>query len=668
MPKIKRILVANRGEIACRIIRTARALGIDTVAVHSDADEGAPHVRLADDAARIGPAPVRESYLSIERLLDAARRTRADAVHPGYGFLSENAAFARACAEAGLTFIGPPAAAIEAMGNKAEAKRRMRQAGVPCVPGYDGPEQSDAALAQAADSIGYPIMVKAAAGGGGRGMRLVGSPEALVPALALARAEADSAFGSAELILEKAIVRPRHVEIQVFADAHGHVIHLGERDCSVQRRHQKIIEEAPCPILTEEVRREMGRAATLAARSIGYLGAGTVELLLDESGSFYFLEMNTRLQVEHPVTEMVTGLDLVALQIQVAEGRPLGIDQDDVVLEGHAIEARVYAEDPARGFLPATGLVERFTPPTTEGVRVDAGIQTGQEVSPHYDAMVAKIIAGGPTREIARRRLVAALERLVLFGPKTNQRFLIDCLDNPTFAERGATTAFLSEEMSEEATRARPPLAREIALAAVVRAVLEREASVASAVLCGRPLLGWSTSGPLSSTFRFLVDDARHDARVTSASPTRFLVRAQESEIEVELLDLTTDAVVVRADGERLHVPFLLERGGHLWVAFHGRAVLFRDIQALGREHGSATRGGQVVAPMHGVVREVLVSPGDVVTRGSRLAVLEAMKMQHEIEAPVAGVVREARAVVGAQTALGAVLFEIDQAGEPGAP
>ena len=356
MPKIERLLIANRGEIAARIIRTARALGLRTVAVYSEADAGAPHVRLADQAIAIGPAQVGQSYLSVERLLEAARRSGADAVHPGYGFLSENAAFARACADAGITFIGPPAAAIEAMGNKAEAKRRMRQAGVPCVPGYDGADQSDAALARAADEIGYPIMVKAAAGGGGRGMRLVTDGGALLPALGLARSEADSAFGSGELILEKALIRPRHVEIQILSDTHGNTIHLGERDCSVQRRHQKVIEEAPCPVLSQALREEMGRAAVLAARSIGYVGAGTVELLLDERGDFFFLEMNTRIQVEHPITEMVTGLDLVALQIHVAEGAPLGMTQSDVTLSGHAIEARLYAEDP---WLPARDRAHR---------------------------------------------------------------------------------------------------------------------------------------------------------------------------------------------------------------------------------------------------------------------------------------------------------------------
>ncbi|MGD8417977.1 MAG: biotin carboxylase N-terminal domain-containing protein, partial [Pseudomonadales bacterium] len=399
--KIGILLVANRGEIALRIMRTAKAQGVHTVAVYSEADAAAPHVQFADDAVCIGPPPVAESYLRGEAIIQAALDKGAHAIHPGYGFLSENADFARAVAAAGLTFVGPPAAAIEVMGDKARAKRRMIEAGVPCVPGYEAEDQSEARLIEAAGGIGFPVMVKAAAGGGGRGMRLVRTPADLPDALRLARSEAENAFGSGSLILEKAIVRPRHVEIQVFADEHGHVIHLGERDCSVQRRHQKVVEEAPCPVMTPELRAAMGSAAVEAALAVDYRGAGTVEFLLDEAGEFYFLEMNTRLQVEHPVTELVTGLDLVALQLAVAEGRPLGIDQDDVALSGHAIEVRLYAEDPAQDFLPATGPIHRWHP--TEMLRVDAGIASGGEVSPFYDAMVAKLIAHGESRDAARR-------------------------------------------------------------------------------------------------------------------------------------------------------------------------------------------------------------------------------------------------------------------------
>ncbi|MEO1336425.1 MAG: acetyl-CoA carboxylase biotin carboxylase subunit, partial [Myxococcota bacterium] len=396
---INRILVANRGEIACRIIRSAHSLGRTAVAVYSEADKDAPHVRMADEAVCIGPPSVAASYLNIDAIIAAAQKTNADAIHPGYGFLAENADFARAVTAAGLVFIGPPIEAIALMGNKAAAKRRMLDAAVPCVPGYQGTDQTDPTFVKQARDIGYPVMVKAASGGGGRGMRLVEDESQLVAALARARAEADSAFGSNELILEKAVVRPRHVEIQVFADRHGHVIHLGERDCSVQRRHQKVIEEAPCPVMTPQLRSAMGQAAVEAAKSIDYVGAGTVEFLLDASGAFYFLEMNTRLQVEHPVTEMVTGIDLVAQQISVAEGHPLDIEQSDVAFNGHAIEVRLYAEDPAQGFTPSTGRLERWSTPDLEGIRVDDGVDSGTEISPYYDPMVAKVIGWGPTRE-----------------------------------------------------------------------------------------------------------------------------------------------------------------------------------------------------------------------------------------------------------------------------
>jgi geranyl-CoA carboxylase alpha subunit len=393
-----KILIANRGEIACRVARTAHALGYRTVAVFSDADAGAPHVLACDEAVALGGSLVGESYLAVEKLLSAARASGADAVHPGYGFLSENAGFAQACADAGLVFIGPPPSAIDAMGNKAAAKRRMIEAGVPCVPGYQGADQSDATLIAEATKIGLPVMVKAAAGGGGRGMRLVHDSGELAEAIVGARNEAQNAFGSGELILEKAVIDARHVEIQVFADAYGNVIHLGERDCSVQRRHQKVIEEAPSPAVYGALRQRMGAAAVAAARAIGYRGAGTVEFLLGADGAFYFLEMNTRLQVEHPVTEMITGQDLVAWQLRVAAGEKLPLSQDDVQLDGHAIEVRLYAEDPYAGFLPQTGTVAAWRPAEGPGLRTDHGMRDGQAISAFYDPMIAKVIAHGATR------------------------------------------------------------------------------------------------------------------------------------------------------------------------------------------------------------------------------------------------------------------------------
>ncbi|HJT06967.1 MAG TPA: acetyl-CoA carboxylase biotin carboxylase subunit, partial [Stellaceae bacterium] len=468
MTRFAKILIANRGEIACRVTRTARAMGYRTVAVYSDADRAMPHVAEADQAVPIGPAPASESYLAIDKIIAAARRAGADAVHPGYGFLSENAAFAEACARADLVFIGPPPDAIRLMGNKAAAKRRMIAAGVPCVPGYEGEDQGDAVLSKKAVAIGFPVMVKAAAGGGGKGMRLVTVAEKLLDALRAARSEAQKAFGSDELILEKAIIEPRHVEMQIFADRQGNVIHLFERDCSIQRRHQKVVEEAPSPAMTPALRRAMGEAAVAAAKAIGYVGAGTVEFLLAPDGQFYFLEMNTRLQVEHPVTEMITGLDLVEWQLRIAAGEELPLRQQEVPLAGHAIEVRLYAEDAHGDFLPQAGTVIAWQPPEGDGVRTDHGIAAGVTISPYYDPMLAKIIAHGASREAARRRLVAALRETVVLGIETNRRFLIDCLSHPAFAAGETSTAFIERHFPAAMRARRAPEARMMALAAAL--------------------------------------------------------------------------------------------------------------------------------------------------------------------------------------------------------
>ena len=448
---IKSILVANRGEIACRIIHTAKEQGLKAFAVYSSADINAPHVKMADDAFLIGSGPVNESYLNSEKVIEAAKSLQADAIHPGYGFLSENAAFAREVEAQGITFIGPPADAIDAMGNKAEAKRLMLKANVPCVPGYQGTDQSTSTLIKEANQIGYPVMVKAAAGGGGRGMRLVHSEKGIKDSINLARSEALSAFGSDELIIEKAVQNPRHVEVQIFGDKHGNIIHLGERDCSVQRRHQKVVEESPCPVMTKQLRHKMGEAAINAAKAVSYYGAGTVEFLLDENlTDFYFLEMNTRLQVEHPVTELVTGLDLVALQISVANGEPLPYSQQDIQLKGHAIEVRLYAEDPENDYMPTVGSIDLWEPAKGKDVRVDCGIDSHSEVSPFYDAMLAKIIAHGETREVARNKLVNAVSSSVLLGLTTNTKFLVDVLELPKFIEGQASTALLAEAFPKD--------------------------------------------------------------------------------------------------------------------------------------------------------------------------------------------------------------------------
>jgi len=670
------ILVANRGEIAVRVIRTARALGYRTIAVHSEADAGAPHVALADDAVAIGPAPAAQSYLDGARILAAAQETGAEAIHPGYGFLAENAGFARACTAAGLVFIGPGAEAIELMGNKAAAKRRMVAAGVPCIPGYEDPDQGDAVLAEAAGRIGYPLMVKAAAGGGGRGMRLVTAAAGLQAALEAARSEARNAFGSDELILEKAILRPRHVEIQVFADAHGTVLHLGERDCSVQRRHQKVVEEAPCPVVTEGLRAAMGAAAVEAARSIGYLGAGTVEFLLDADGAFYFLEMNTRLQVEHPVTEMITGLDLVALQIRTASGLPLDMTQADVTLSGHAIEARLYAEDPAQGFLPATGRIDLWQPAAGEGLRVDAGIESGSEISPWYDPMMAKVIAWGETREIARQRLVRALRGTTLFGPASNRGFLIQVLERDSFARGEATTAFIADEFGEDGLAAPLPGPREAAIAAVLQFRYERDRARANSLQVSPALLDWTSTGALAT--RYVYPNAgpgggpgggtEIDLLVSPQGRDRYLVRhagtggEAAGEMQVELLEMAAQGARLAVDGRRVDVFHFQPGPGLLDLSIGDASFRFRNRIAFPPGAAEAAGGGRVLAPMHGALLEVFVKPGDQVTIGSRLAVLEAMKMQHDILAEIDGVVQEVLAAAGAQVAADDLLVEIEAA------
>ena len=653
------ILVANRGEIAVRVIRSARQLGYRTIAIYSEADARAPHVLMADEAVLIGAAPVKESYLDPGKILSAAEKTGARAIHPGYGFLSENAAFAQACADAGIVFIGPSPAAIDLMGNKGASKRRMLDAGVPCVPGYQGEDQSDQALVAAAREIGMPIMVKAAAGGGGRGMRLVTSQQALAEALASARSEAENAFGSGELILEKAVIRPRHVEIQVFGDSHGNVIHLGERDCSVQRRHQKVVEESPCPVLNPELREAMGRTAVSAARSIDYVGAGTVEFLLDADNRFYFLEMNTRLQVEHPVTEMVTGQDLVALQFHVAQGYPLPLTQDEVELSGHAIEVRLYAEDTANGFLPATGTAQVWHPPSGEGIRVDHGLLQGQEVSPFYDPMIAKIIAWGTDRDIARRRLLRALETTCLFGLESNREFLIDVLQREDFAAGEATTAFIDENYSDAQLRPHPATDNHAVIAACL---LYRDAQARSgkdAVGYLEGLAGWSGPRELASHFRFGEEDSPVDLFVRETGHDRYAIAVAGETRDVRWLAQETDSVRLVIDDLQQTVRFALSRRGEVAVQIRGRAALLVDRLAFTRGGQGVAGSGVVVAPMHGNVLAISVAVGDRVEPGQSLAVIEAMKMEHRLKAQVGGEVIAVHAAAGEQLAAGAMVLEI---------
>jgi len=656
---LKRILVANRGEIACRVFKTAAELGYETVAVYSEADAGARHVGMADTAVCIGAAPVAESYLCADKILAAAKESGADAVHPGYGFLSENADFARACEDTGLVFIGPSAASIDLMGNKAAAKRHMLDAGVPCVPGYQGSDQSEDTLLREASLIGFPVMVKAAAGGGGKGMRQVDRAAELPNALAAARSEALNAFGSDELILEKAIGEPRHVEFQVFGDAHGNIVHMGERDCSVQRRHQKVIEEAPCPAVSRELRTKMGEAAVNAAKSIDYRGAGTVEFLLDRSDNFYFLEMNTRLQVEHPVTELITGFDLVALQLAVAEGRALGFEQSDFELEGHAIEVRLYAEDPTQQFLPVTGQIQAWKP--SETVRTDSGINAGMDITPFYDPMLAKVIARGDTREQARLKLVGALKETVLFGTAGNQAFLIDCLEDPVFIAGQVTTGFIESQFPEARLNDYLPMPTELAVAAVLDHFCSAERAFAASLGVSGHLRNWASASPLTTPVCYEFGGIEQNLFVKSGTKGLYEVSCGEESFQVSLGDVQDDKACLLVDGKKIKAFFTCITEGELYVAVEGRPFRYLNKIYAASISEDTAKGGTVAAPMHGLILEVNAAVGTKVKTGDCLAVLEAMKMQHQITAGVDGVIEAMFATEGTQIAVDQVMFEIKE-------
>ena len=629
------LLIANRGEIACRVIRTAHRLGYRTVAVYSDADAGAPHVRQADAAVRIGPAPAAESYLSVEALIAAARASGADAVHPGYGFLSERADFAEACAAAGLVFVGPSPAAIRAMGGKAEAKRLMLAAGVPCAPGYLGEAQDEATLRLEAERLGLPLLVKAVAGGGGRGMRLVRDWAEWPEALAGARREATSAFGNGTLMLERLVEQGRHIEVQVFGDAHGNVVHLGERDCTAQRRRQKVIEEAPSPVVGPALRERMGRDAVAAARAVGYVGAGTVEFIVDAAMNHFFLEMNTRLQVEHPVTECVTGLDLVEWQLRVAAGEPLPRAQDEIRLDGHAIELRLYAEDPAAGWVPQTGTVRGWRPARAEafGVRVDHGISDGQVIGPHYDAMVAKYIAHGRTRADAVRQLVRALDQAPLLAPANNGRFLRELLQHPDFTAAAMTTARLDEWAAAGA----PPVARTAPPEAAWRV---------AAALRANDVAG---QRPASVRGFDLTLQCQGERRVLRAPVAGVAVRSWDGLDAVIALDGVERRVIALADGATLLLA---------WDA----AVFAFDEASAWPDTAGAADPRELRAPVAGVVAQVAVQPGDRVAAGQPLVCVEAMKMEMWQSAAAAGTVAAVHVAQRDNVAAGArlVTLEID--------
>jgi len=654
----KSILIANRGEIALRIMRSAQRLSFRTVAVYSDADKDAPHALAADLALPIGAAQPAASYLNIPALLEAARQSGADAVHPGYGFLAENADFAQACADAGLNFIGPPAAAMRAMGNKAGAKHRMAAAGVPCVPGYQGADQSDQRLHEEAALIGYPVMIKAASGGGGRGMRRVDSPQGFLAALQSARSEAENAFGSGELILEKAILEPRHIEIQVFADTHGNVVHLGERDCSVQRRHQKLIEESPSPAVTPELRARMGQVSIAAARAIGYVGAGTLEFLLDGDGNFYFMEMNTRLQVEHAVTEAVAGVDLVEWQLLVAQGGVLPLTQTEIdarlAAGGHAIEVRLCAEDPQQHFLPQSGLVAYWQAPSA--LRCDHALASGAAISPYYDSMLAKIVAHGRDRADALRRLEHGLGECVLLGVKTNRHFLARCVAHPQFVAGQATTAFIDTFLPAGTRLPAAPVAATRHLAA---ALLAWSRASRQPVRYPAELHGWSSSHAYPQLCRFILDGDAMELWVTTLADNRWRLRHGRHDIEVRLAGAGAHHVTFHLDGHT-HRLFFALAGTDGWFVLDG--VEHRMIEtteaAATRDAGAAT-SGRISAPMNGQVVALQVRQGDTVAAGQVLLVIEAMKMEHSIAAPLAGQVGSLLARIGEQVTPGQVLAEI---------
>jgi geranyl-CoA carboxylase alpha subunit len=657
MVEFSKILIANRGEIACRIARSAKSLGYRTVAVFSDADAGALHVQQADEAVRIGPPAAKESYLNINALLAAAKLTRADAVHPGYGFLSENALFPRACAEAGLVFIGPPAVSIEAMGDKAKAKSLMASAGIPCIPGYHEADQTNDRLMKESRRIGFPLMVKATAGGGGRGMRLVSSEGELADALARARSEAAGAFGSDGLILEKAIADARHIEFQIFADQQGNVIHLGERECSIQRRHQKVIEEAPSLALSAELRTCMGEVAVAAARAISYVGAGTVEFLLDASGNFYFLEMNTRLQVEHAVTEAVTGIDMVEWQLRIAADDPLPLAQQDVRFRGHAIEARLYVEDPYTDFLPQSGTLADWRPATGDGVRIEHGVAPGENISPFYDPMLAKVIAYGTAREEARRRLIVALEDTVVLGLNTNRNFLVAALRHPAFVAGEATTAFIERYFPAGSdVMRRPNLNLRIVALAAVLLFEARTRDPGGAVAATQY---WSSTGPANWSLRLTVGNSNQETVVAVLGPDHYLVALGDHMIEVSIAERHDGAVRFTEGGVQKTARFAWQ-DKVLHLALDGLIAAVRETTLEISRPQKDSDSAELLAPMNGAIIAVHVKAGDRIVRGQRLVVLEAMKMQHEIRAPRDGVVLRVLVETGRQVATRQLLVELE--------
>jgi 3-methylcrotonyl-CoA carboxylase alpha subunit len=685
-----KILIANRGEIACRIMRTAHRLGVRSVAVFSDADANALHVRLADEAARIGPASARESYLRIDAILEAAVRSRAQGIHPGYGFLSENAEFAQRCVQAGLVFIGPPSAAIRAMGSKSAAKALLQQTGVPLLPGYHGEDQSAALLQQQADQIGYPVLIKASAGGGGKGMRRVDGPADFAAALASCQREADASFGDGRVLVEKYLLRPRHIEIQVFTDTQGHGVYLFERDCSVQRRHQKVIEEAPAPGMTALRRARMGEAALAAAKAVGYVGAGTVEFIVAPNGDFYFMEMNTRLQVEHPVTEMITGEDLVEWQLRIACGEPLPRRQEELEIRGHAIEARIYAEDPDRGFLPCTGRLRHLRlPAASAAVRIDAGVASGDVVSPYYDPMIAKLIVWGETRELARARMRQALREFQIVGVANNVQFLSRLIMTSAFASADLDTALIEREQTQlfpmpssaadlPRTATADPNAAEphaatlqatAALAAAAVGVLRRQREHnergpgLSVWRCGR---GWRLNAPGAQRLHLRSHGTQSIVAARDLADGYELRVGQQ--IVLASVPPAADAPLrLTVAGRMLKADVIIE-GPRCDVFIDGEHALVECIDQLAHVGAQAGADSGIRAVMPGRVVALLVQPGARVAKGQALLILEAMKMEHTTYAPADGICEAFNVALGEQVSEGTELVKFQSDSVQAAP
>jgi 3-methylcrotonyl-CoA carboxylase alpha subunit len=637
-----KILIANRGEIACRIIHTARRMGIATVAVYSEADASARHVAMADEAVLIGPPAAAQSYLLSERLVDAARRTGAQAIHPGYGFLSENAAFAQACMNAGLVFIGPPVSAIQAMGSKSEAKRLMQAAGVPLVPGYHGEDQDPALLARQATAIGYPVLIKASAGGGGKGMRVINDASEFAVGLAAAKRESRAAFGDDQVLIEKYLVRPRHIEIQVFADTHGNCVYLFERDCSLQRRHQKVVEEAPGPGLSESRRKEMGQAAVAAARAIGYAGAGTVEFIVSSDDEFYFMEMNTRLQVEHPVTECITGQDLVQWQLLVAAGENLPTAQDGLAINGHSIEVRIYAEDPERDFLPATGALRHLRfPPESEHVRVDSGVREGDVISVHYDPMIAKLIVWDRDRDAALRRMQQALAETEIVGLTTNVDFLYSIISHPAFRQGGVDTGFIDRHRDELTAGSQADPDRTLGLASLFLLVQRKLQSTTQAQKSHDPWSpwqrgdGWRMNDDSNCVLEFDLGQERIAVRAHYCGE-HYRLDLPGGSVNGEARFDEDGMLLASLDGLRVRAR-VVQQDQRITVLLDGNRqdLVLHDPLESGQELDAGP--GNLRSPMPGKVLQVMVSEGQAVARGEPLIILEAMKMEHTIVAPANG-------------------------------